>query len=855
MDAISAATSAHGRRVLPSRNRRGGPNVANETDALILESYKRQHEAGPLIPLDTPFLLTTNSKHAVEVPSESGAAIPVNIVVNDSHFARPEVLKAIREQENIQTPDYESIAEISSVGGRMRPRGVEDELAETSDAAYEKRHKKFETFEKRQRLREKEKLKHEHYKLKERIDQLKSMDSSAFMSLPASSFTPPPAHMPTEFDEAVAAGSPYAHVNGIASHAEGERRRKEMLDHAYKLERRYAYLLPPDRPRKAQDESKKGAEGVGDESDAEPMPTYVSTTRKEAEALKLRLPARSSASTTPAPSPSVPKPPAPKKSKGQGATKAAASRLRRESLSAPLASVPPPEQLENSAPTAPSPHIDVEMLSPEPARLSTPAPVPASEVPLPQSPSIDVENISAKSPVSAPERAPELQNGIDQTTPARRTTGRSRGASKPAPMDVDMAEEGESEKEPSDNEEAAEEREKQREPASEPVIEPEPEPEPEPVVEKPKKKRGRKPKNYVPEGEAAPPKESASIREISTRLQRTTVNDLNQQDSGADGEAPVGHQFETVSTGRPRKRRRNARAESVETSPVTASAAPTAPVTAAGSTRGKSRILGPRKQHYQKFTNSEGEIEVTTSMLIIASLLKGQRGGELRHVMAFGAKVSEVEPILKEKREFEIPAWVLEDHEDSSPFPSNNLNGTGPSIINPPFHGPVPPTPPPARSPSPDEELTAEPESEDEIDQEKPIEKEEEQKEEDVQMQPPEPEPEQRETSLPVVTTLEPSERQPEDQDSIQVDEPGVVGTQETTQNTEDKTNGTTPVDQLEPEQEEEQAAPAAGPSDPDGGEESALTSPTADTEPEDTRIKPRILSVPADSDEEELEW
>ncbi|KAF8910104.1 hypothetical protein CPB84DRAFT_1635782, partial [Gymnopilus junonius] len=248
--ATASTTSAHARRVLPSRNRRGGPNVGIgncEADLLILDSYKRQHEAGPIVALDTPFLLTTNSKHAIEVPGDSGAPIRVNIVLNDSHFARPEVLKACREQEIIQTPDFESIAESSSVGGRMRPRGAEDESAETSDAAYEKRHRKFETFEKRQRLREKEKLRHEHYKLKERIEQLKGMESSAFMALPASSFTPPPVQAPAELDEIVAAGSPYAHINGMASHAEGERRRKEMLENAYKLEKRYAYLLPPDR--------------------------------------------------------------------------------------------------------------------------------------------------------------------------------------------------------------------------------------------------------------------------------------------------------------------------------------------------------------------------------------------------------------------------------------------------------------------------------------------------------------------------------------------------------------------------------------------------------------------------------
>lgn len=121
------------------------------------------------------------------------------------------------------------------------------ESADTSDAAYEKRHRKYETFEKRQRLREKEKLKHEQYKLKERIDQLRAMDTSAFLALPASKFSGA-AHA-GEHDEADTGllDLPGAHVNGAAAYNEGERRRKEMLEIAHILEDRYKTLLPRDR--------------------------------------------------------------------------------------------------------------------------------------------------------------------------------------------------------------------------------------------------------------------------------------------------------------------------------------------------------------------------------------------------------------------------------------------------------------------------------------------------------------------------------------------------------------------------------------------------------------------------------
>ena len=83
---------------------------------------------------------------------------------------------------------------------------------DTSDAAYEKRHRKYETFEKRQRLREKEKLKHEHYKLKERIEQLRAMDSSAFLAIPASEFADTPGF---GADAASAAAAPDGDVAGL----------------------------------------------------------------------------------------------------------------------------------------------------------------------------------------------------------------------------------------------------------------------------------------------------------------------------------------------------------------------------------------------------------------------------------------------------------------------------------------------------------------------------------------------------------------------------------------------------------------------------------------------------------------
>ena len=174
-------------------------------------------------------------------------------------------------------------------------------LADTSDATYEKRHRKYETFEKRQRLREKEKLKHEQYKLKERIDQLRGMDGNAFLSLPASLFRPlgtsalqegdGSANIPIVVDDDIDAGLhdlPGIHVNGAALHNEGERRRKEILETAANLEERYRVLLPPDKVVKELTSASAGGSRRPSAS-VEPEEEVVSSPQHPQQKLKLRI--------------------------------------------------------------------------------------------------------------------------------------------------------------------------------------------------------------------------------------------------------------------------------------------------------------------------------------------------------------------------------------------------------------------------------------------------------------------------------------------------------------------------------------------------------------------------------------
>ncbi|KAF8560081.1 hypothetical protein OG21DRAFT_24503 [Imleria badia] len=241
----SHLTTPHPRqkRVLPTRSRRGGPGIGScDVDVMILDAQKRRSDNEPLIPADTPFLLTTNS--ALLQPSSKSASFGLNTFANQRYFDRSDVIKAYRKQLNIQTPEFSLLSEEATVGGRFRPRSSgEQDNGDTSDATYEKRHRKYELFEKRQRLREKEKLKHEQYKLKERIEQLRIMDGSAFLGLPAASFSLPPA---ADEDKSGVSLSD-SQTDDTPINDEGERRRQEMLEVASILEERYRTLLPSEK--------------------------------------------------------------------------------------------------------------------------------------------------------------------------------------------------------------------------------------------------------------------------------------------------------------------------------------------------------------------------------------------------------------------------------------------------------------------------------------------------------------------------------------------------------------------------------------------------------------------------------
>ncbi|KAH9958989.1 hypothetical protein BC827DRAFT_1216967 [Russula dissimulans] len=232
------------RRIMPSRSRRGGPGLGiSDVDTHILETLRRRRENEPLVPAYTQLLLTTDSAR-VRTFGDAAAeadAPQLNTSAYERYFDQPEVIRAYREQQLIQTPEFTLLSEHEAVGGRFRPRSLDDEGIDTSDAAYEKRHRKYEAFEKRQRLREKEKLKHEHYKLKERIEQLRALEPSAFLSTPESYFVaslrPPLHHRESDVQDGMDTPPP------APPHNMGEWRKRQMLDVANSLDARYRTLL------------------------------------------------------------------------------------------------------------------------------------------------------------------------------------------------------------------------------------------------------------------------------------------------------------------------------------------------------------------------------------------------------------------------------------------------------------------------------------------------------------------------------------------------------------------------------------------------------------------------------------
>ncbi|WVQ77516.1 hypothetical protein IAR50_007202 [Cryptococcus sp. DSM 104548] len=220
------------RRVLPARIRRatgGGAEGMRDVEEMIIDWVQRWGEPVTAPPDDMPILVTTIPLDLLQPPvatlnpsnpnAPSITLTPTRPSVSNHPFPPADTASAtttttgivdhdgeqrLKKEEMIETPGWvmvkpgdddmeEAREELEGGGvGRVkvntspvkRLRKVHDEPEEdTSDAHYAALHRKFEAFERRQRLREKEKLQFERYKMGNRIELLKQVARPSWASI------------------------------------------------------------------------------------------------------------------------------------------------------------------------------------------------------------------------------------------------------------------------------------------------------------------------------------------------------------------------------------------------------------------------------------------------------------------------------------------------------------------------------------------------------------------------------------------------------------------------------------------------------------------------------------------------
>ncbi|KZO91261.1 hypothetical protein CALVIDRAFT_602400 [Calocera viscosa TUFC12733] len=155
------------KRVLPYRARRtgmGGLGSSSVDEQVMI--YIQQRDEKPLISESAIFVLTTREKG---LPLAEESEKPIPLLTNGASAA---------STSSAPKGSFTRLSEIELVGSRLRARA--EEVEDTSDAAYLARHRKYEATERRQRKREVEKLTHEHYLLKQRMNEYVLMDAAAF---------------------------------------------------------------------------------------------------------------------------------------------------------------------------------------------------------------------------------------------------------------------------------------------------------------------------------------------------------------------------------------------------------------------------------------------------------------------------------------------------------------------------------------------------------------------------------------------------------------------------------------------------------------------------------------------------
>ncbi|PWN51998.1 hypothetical protein IE53DRAFT_361131 [Violaceomyces palustris] len=242
---MTAATEPK-RRTMPARLRRVSSLLAGSTlEEELLDTQERMGDNKVLLPPDTKLVLSNipavrSRAYLVEDAAPSAEAAM-------SVFADAQVARACRATATIETPDFCLRDDTEMMGKTRNLRNEED----TSDAEYERRHRRPDNLEKKQRRMEKERLVRDRQKLKERIEQLKSVDPRLLMPIltardqsKASSSSQARDPLPRGSEAALGLGKNNLSTDAAASLVRLENLRKELLDEAYETLARYDILLP-----------------------------------------------------------------------------------------------------------------------------------------------------------------------------------------------------------------------------------------------------------------------------------------------------------------------------------------------------------------------------------------------------------------------------------------------------------------------------------------------------------------------------------------------------------------------------------------------------------------------------------
>ncbi|KAL1412568.1 hypothetical protein Q8F55_000315 [Vanrija albida] len=275
--ARAAAEPERGRRVLPARIRRaagGGAEGIRDIEEMVVDWLERWGDINTVPPDDLPLQLTTLPYALVTPPiyTVEASAKPL------SRASSPTRNGTVPDQSRIETPVWrmvrageddkeEAKEELASGPGqsptkRLRRGNVGSELIEdVSDQHYALLHRKFEAFERRQRIREREKLQFERYKMRARVDLLRSLPAPQWTSVVSVILAR------TDAGESWSRGRRKLEAEGV------DWLRRKLIKEGVEVLRRYDQLLPNDKKQRLVDDSRVSSPSAPSSLSPPPMST------------------------------------------------------------------------------------------------------------------------------------------------------------------------------------------------------------------------------------------------------------------------------------------------------------------------------------------------------------------------------------------------------------------------------------------------------------------------------------------------------------------------------------------------------------------------------------------------------